>query len=178
MAHAILTPHHSTPCPAVHGIAVRLDNVDDGGLRLVYTLAGDLAALRIPELAPPSRQNGLWRHTCFELFISAEGDSAYREFNFSPAGAWACYDFSAYREGGMLAAIPAPSIRCKTTAGHLELTATLSALALPDGKSFRIGLSAVAETDAGNLSYWALRHPPGKPDFHHTDAFALTFACP
>jgi hypothetical protein len=25
----------------------------------------------------------------------------------------------------------------------------------------------------GILSYWALRHPAGKPDFHHTDAFAL-----
>ena len=25
----------------------------------------------------------------------------------------------------------------------------------------------------GGISYWALAHPPGKPDFHHADGFAL-----
>ena len=35
------------------------------------------------------------------------------------------------------------------------------------------GLSAVIEDPNGVLSYWALRHPPGKPDFHHPDTFAL-----
>ena len=34
-------------------------------------------------------------------------------------------------------------------------------------------VSAVIEDDSGALSYWALRHPPGKPDFHHPDAFAM-----
>jgi len=37
-------------------------------------------------------------------------------------------------------------------------------------------LSAVIEDDDGAFSYWALRHPPGKPDFHHPDAFALMLA--
>jgi hypothetical protein len=37
----------------------------------------------------------------------------------------------------------------------------------------RLGLSAVIEDDNGSLSYWALKHPSGKPDFHHPDAFAL-----
>jgi hypothetical protein len=36
-----------------------------------------------------------------------------------------------------------------------------------------LGLSAVIEDLDGVLSYWALRHPPGKPDFHHPDTFAL-----
>jgi hypothetical protein len=31
----------------------------------------------------------------------------------------------------------------------------------------------VIETLDGSLSYWALRHPPGKPDFHHSESFAL-----
>src|SRR5574337_1296761 len=30
----------------------------------------------------------------------------------------------------------------------------------------------------GGLGYWALRHPPGKPDFHHRDGLALTLAAP
>ena len=40
-------------------------------------------------------------------------------------------------------------------------------------RSLRLGLSAVIEATDGSLSYWALRHPPGKPDFHHIDAFDL-----
>ena len=37
----------------------------------------------------------------------------------------------------------------------------------------KLGLSAVIEGADGGLSYWALRHPPGKPDFHHPEAFVL-----
>jgi hypothetical protein len=37
----------------------------------------------------------------------------------------------------------------------------------------RLALTAVVEDARGRLSYWALRHPPGRPDFHHRDGFAL-----
>ncbi len=45
---------------------------------------------------------------------------------------------------------------------------------LTDEVPLRLGLSAVLEMKDGSLSYWALAHPPGKPDFHHPDSFALT----
>jgi hypothetical protein len=38
---------------------------------------------------------------------------------------------------------------------------------------WRLGLSAIIEEASGRRSYWALAHPPGKPDFHHPDSFAL-----
>jgi len=47
---------------------------------------------------------------------------------------------------------------------------------LPAGDTFGLGLSAVIEETSGRKSYWALAHPPGKPDFHHTDSFALELA--
>jgi hypothetical protein len=28
----------------------------------------------------------------------------------------------------------------------------------------------------GDISYWALVHPPGKADFHHADSFAVEFS--
>jgi hypothetical protein len=37
----------------------------------------------------------------------------------------------------------------------------------------RVGLAAVVEETSGHRSYWALAHPPGKPDFHHADCFTL-----
>jgi len=53
-------------------------------------------------------------------------------------------------------------------AGRLEATVPLRA----DAR--RVALSAVIEAPDGALSYWALRHAPGKPDFHHAEAFALS----
>jgi hypothetical protein len=44
--------------------------------------------------------------------------------------------------------------------------------------SLTLGLSAVIEEKDGTKSYWALAHPPGKPDFHHKDCFALTLPAP
>jgi hypothetical protein len=41
-----------------------------------------------------------------------------------------------------------------------------------------LGLSAVVEHADGARSYWALQHPPGKPDFHHPDSFAMQLALP
>jgi hypothetical protein len=38
----------------------------------------------------------------------------------------------------------------------------------------RLGLTAVIEQANLAKSYWALAHPPGEPDFHHRDGFALT----
>jgi hypothetical protein len=43
----------------------------------------------------------------------------------------------------------------------------------PLGVPWRLGLSAMLEDTQARKSYWALKHPPGKPDFHHADCFAL-----
>jgi hypothetical protein len=44
---------------------------------------------------------------------------------------------------------------------------------LRDAPHLRIALAAVIEDNNGSLSYWGLRHAPGKPDFHHPYGFAL-----
>jgi hypothetical protein len=44
------------------------------------------------------------------------------------------------------------------------------------GRELRLAVSAVTQSDQGVISYWALAHPPGKPDFHHRDGFALRLA--
>ncbi|MCC8986069.1 MAG: hypothetical protein LM513_05690, partial [Nitrospira sp.] len=36
-----------------------------------------------------------------------------------------------------------------------------------------LAVSVVVEQTDGQCSYWALRHPSGRPDFHHPDSFAL-----
>ena len=83
------------------------------------------------------------------------------------SGEWAAYEFTRYREGTALL-IQDPGIAVRRGADRLELEG-----AVPWNQETRIGLCAVIEDLDGNLSYWALRHAPGKPDFHHADSFAL-----
>lgn len=100
----------------------------------------------------------------------------YREFNFAPSGEWAAYAFRSYREPAAQVITLDPGILVDATGDSLVLEAVIAADALPPTSTaapLRLGLSVVAEHADGALGYWALRHPPGAPDFHHPDAFAL-----
>ena len=140
------------------------------GLRVRFALEGDLGRVRIPEPRPPAIVRGLWQHTCCEIFVARAGAPAYHEFNLSPSGEWAAHAFARYRDGAMLAD-PAldPRIAVRRGPDSLELEAVIAST----GEALQLGLAAVIEAADGALSYWALRHPPGEPDFHHRDAFAF-----
>lgn len=179
---APLCCHPDTPCPAVAGVTATIGWESGIGLRAVYRLQGSLDRLIIPPRGAVRRIHDLWRRTCFELFIGAKNDSEYYEFNFSPSGEWAAYAFRDYREGGIIEAGDfKPEIAVQQRPHLLEVNALVPAERLP-GIAPRIrlsvGLSAVIEDRRGALSYWALRHAPGKPDFHHADSFALELVVP
>lgn len=172
-----LVRHPECPAGAVREVRIGLEQWPDGTVAMVYSLEADMARVRIPGPVSARRVDGLWQHTCFEAFFARAGNEAYHEFNFSPSGEWAVYAFHRYREGGSnLAGDCIPAIKVRRAADRLELSAVIPRAFLPPGPAdvpFRLGLSAVIEDKDGVLSYWALRHPPGKPDFHHPDAFAL-----
>ncbi|HOY03358.1 MAG TPA: DOMON-like domain-containing protein [Zoogloea sp.] len=165
-----LVCHPAAPDPCVRRIGVTVAREADGGLDVRYRLEGALDGLRLPAGGLPVER--LWAHTCFELFVLAEGGEAYREFNFSPGGQWMCFDFSAYRARIDSPAMPAPQLDWQRSGDALTLALTLPASALPAG-ALRLGITAVVEHADGSHRYWALGHPPGKPDFHHRDGFAL-----
>ncbi len=125
----------------------------------------------------------LWRHTCFEAFIAVPGETAYREFNFSPSGQWAVYAFNAWRErDAAFVAATAPRIRIERTVHELVLVAALPAALLPargNGDRLCIGLCAPCSSmPMARWTYWALHHPVAQPDFHHRDGFVLELAQP
>jgi len=155
---------------------VSLDRGADRSLRLCYRLDADPDRLRLPApISDPGRADELWRHTCFEVFVAGHQSTAYREFNFSPSGEWAAYAFTAYRVGiTPLALRNAPLLQWQREAARLELIATLPAEALiADKEGMRIALSAVIEEQSGTITWWALKHPVGQPDFHHPESFVL-----
>jgi hypothetical protein len=180
---------------------------DAGYWAIEFVVAAPPAALKLPAAVPPERADGLWRATCFELFLRDPDDDSYLEFNFSPSGQWAAYHLDDYREGMRPLDVATPRILtsdsmqfassmavymtglgiepevARSLAGdgqtgemapdQFALCASLDDPRLPAGASWRIGLSAVIEEADGTISYWALAHPPGEPDFHHADCFAL-----
>jgi hypothetical protein len=154
-----------------------------GGLLLTYCVSGDVSVLNIPPPAPPSATDGLWQHTCFEAFIALAGSQAYREFNFSPSGQWAAYRFSneRVRDAAAEAAQGQVAPKIAIVVGELSLCLQVwlprNALPAPRaGEPLQWGLNAVLEDRSGQLSYWALRHPAARPDFHHPSSMALTLS--
>jgi hypothetical protein len=172
--------HPDSRCAAVHRIQVAADRPHPGTLTLDYVATGAIADVQAPRAVPSRRADELWRRTCFEVFLRPGAAAAYLEGNFAPSTEWALYRFSGYRAGMQSAeTIPSPRIAVQADATRLTLQVELDLTALPEiaaAATWHVGLSAVIEERNGNVSYWALRHPPGKADFHSADGFVLALS--
>ncbi|HWB81112.1 MAG TPA: hypothetical protein VG755_39385 [Nannocystaceae bacterium] len=157
--------------PSARGDAIAEVTVDvalDGETLVVaYRIVG--TGLRIPDA--PLDPLRLWAHTCGELFVMPAGGEAYVEHNFSPSGQAARFEFSGYRQR-----TSAQHADAAVVATHDGRTLQIDArAALPSRvAAARIALTAVVEDQHGARSYWALRHPSERPDFHHPGGFALS----
>jgi hypothetical protein len=177
MLNATLVAHPDTPCPPVREVRVTLRRESPGELTARYAIAGDIAALTIPATAAAERREGLWKRTCCELFARTTGSSSYFEFNFSPSSEWAAFAFSAYRHdmaNADLARDPRIVTSVNDTELNLEASLTLpAALAAAGVGELMVACTMVIETRATAVSYWALAHAAGPPDFHHAAGFRL-----
>lgn len=185
--HFSLVSHPHGPMPSVSGIDCTVARVDHGDgmaqIALSYVLAGDIGAIRLPPQLSAARADGLWRTTCFELFLTVGSDPRYLEFNFSTSSRWAAYRFEGYRAAMEPLETAAPArFDLRLTPRMLEL-GTVMTFRPPDpewlGADWHIGLSAVVETHDSGTSWWALAHPDGdKPDFHARDCFTGRLEAP
>jgi hypothetical protein len=182
IAKSCLIHHPDTTDAAIKNLFIGVKaSYQHGDLTLRYEILGNINNLLIPIAKKSEEAEGLWQHTCFEAFIAVEEDDAYHEFNFSPSGQWAAYAFDDYRVQKTWQAHDAHAIHCVYSEDQLVLTTVIKHGNLPDNplnKSYRLSLTAVLETKQGNLSYWALFHPSGKPDFHRRNGFTLSFNLP
>lgn len=181
-----LIPHPDSPCGPVRSLEAQARALGPAALSVQFILTGDLRRLRIPAAGSAARTDELWRHTCFETFVRREDAADYLEFNFAPSGAWQAYRFGGYRaarEPAELAAPPHLTVGYREAGGVPARTAdallleAIIVLPAPFAQApggLRLGLSAVVEEAPRGLSYWALGHAPGRADFHHPDAAAVT----
>lgn len=173
--------HDLVPFPGESAFAtlrVRATASRAGGvLRVVWTVDGDRADLRLPPPASaPARADGLWDDTCFEAFVAPAGGGAYWELNLAPSGDWNLYRFSGYRDGmrreervGSLVGVAAAT----TAGGGWRLDAGIALGAAPELASavLDVGLCAILAGDG--RAHRALAHPAARPDFHARAAFVL-----
>jgi len=164
--------HPDTPANAVSAVDVEWLADDLSEVLLTFAVTG-AEGLVVPARASPGRADELWRTTCFEMFWRTRDAAAYVEMNFSPSCRWAAYAFDTYRSGMRCHAMPVdPHIEFAREDDRFFVEVDVDFSTLP-GDAAQIGLSAVIEETDGTKSYWALAHPPGKPDFHHEACFAL-----
>ena len=169
-----LASHPDSPGAPISRIDVDVNRPSPGQVCFRYEATGQIGDIVLPPPARGERRDELWKHTCFEAFLRTPGEEGYLEFNFSPATDWAAYAFDGYRRGMRpLLEIGAPAIAVDRGAGRLMVQATLQLAMAAPSAPLELALSAVIEHGDGAKSYWALRHPPGKPDFHHPDSFAI-----
>lgn len=166
-----LHPHPQFPAPAVRAVHASLSAVGQR-VRISFEIDADPRALSWPGPAVPAFRDGLWRHSCLELFATDAGQG-YREFNFAPSGEFAAYEFDAYRTNMRPLALGTPGILRGADKDQLGIEVQMPAewLGATSVEPRAIGLTAVLEAINGSHSYWALRHPGDKPDFHHRDGF-------
>jgi hypothetical protein len=172
-----LIRHPHAPSHSIQSVTAQAARTAEGKLSLSYSLSGDLARLRIPPPGPARIGWKLWRHTCCEVFIRARSGTSYHELNFSPSGEWTAYAFARYREGAPLDDETLdPQIAVEPGRDRLGLSALVDVGRLSAEyvhAPLALALAVIAEDENGALSYWALRHAPGQPDFHHAESFAL-----
>jgi hypothetical protein len=173
-----LVPHpHALPSSRIE-VTATISSSPNGYLSLEYAVE-PATSLRIRD-TPIGRQEGLWKSTCFELFLRPR-TGGYDEFNFAPGFAWDAYRFSDWREGMRPLPVEDAPQMVDSRLDHrnsrfpqsygLDIVLDMAIVPVAGGKA---SVTAVIEEIDGTKSYWALRHAVSEtPDFHHPACFAL-----
>ena len=172
----LLKPHPTSRLLPVAQIEVETGRPTANKLVLSYILTGNIREICIPPVKKMARSDKLWQQTCLEAFIRAPQHTEYYEFNFSPSTQWAAYRFSGYRSGMSLATeAEVTAIEVQSDLGNYTMHVSLDLRGFPELSNcpWHLGLSAIVEDTNGGKSYWALSHPPGRPDFHQAGCFTL-----
>lgn len=152
-------------------------------LSFQFELRDPKKLVQIPVLGSEYQQkrtDGLWKSTCFEIFILPESQENYYEVNLSPNLDWNIYQFDSYRKPQP----PTPSFDLQLSQMNWDkdrqiLQGKISGDLL--AKPLKIGLTAVIKLHSGEskgennseIHYLAIQHAGDKPDFHNSDSFIL-----
>lgn len=165
-------PAENIPSIEITGKFGREGNI----LSFHYSIQGKLENILLPEPSNSSRQDDLWKATCFEFFIAIKDQPQYWEFNMSPSSKWNVYAMDAYRQVNMREEVVFTQLPFEFKKNDNEITLDISVdldpIIQPE-TNLHIGVTTIIQTDDGNETYWALAHPGPHADFHLRDSFIL-----
>lgn len=168
-----LNMHPARPSSRVRGVQVVCQFLAGGEMFLRWRIDGAQQVI-LPGYAGSGRADDLWKTTCFELFLDL-GEGRYREFNFSPSGRWAAYDFASYRQkSGDAELADQPTVSVDRGDAIISGVVRVPGQALAGAS--KGAFTAVVEEEGGVLSFWAPDHNRDQPDFHDASCFTLDFA--
>jgi len=173
MSQHSLKPFSIPPAP----YAITVDyQVTELELEVVFTLKGDITTLNLPKPVEfPKRVEGLYHHTCIEVFLKR--GKKYLEWNFAFSGDWCLFLFDGYRTRAKYKIPNESELFSLSHISQSSSEASIKALIYLDKLDFleetesEIGFSAILEHPKSILSYWALTHLGNKPDFHQEKSF-------
>jgi hypothetical protein len=176
MSTVELFPFTSNAVTSVTQFMAHISLLEGGMLLCHYVVDMPVEDIILPEDVAAERADGLWKTSCFELFLREKGSTDYLELNFSPDTRWAAYSFTGYRKGMDALDLPIePEIFAEIVDDNrLMLEAELE---LPDewqDKELEANITAVLQMADGQMEYWATAHPQEKPDFHDPACFIVT----
>lgn len=159
MKSLILLSKHKKTTPPKWQITPMLDE-----LQLTFHLPEQhLYRLHQERESNSGRQDGLWKSSCFELFL-ATGQESYREYNFCWDGSWQCYDFDSYRS-------PQPGRRPDVTSPRIQTSKDRLVVTIKEKMSSRFNVAVILEDLGGELLYFSIKKYGDTPDFHHPQSF-------
>lgn len=170
-----MVPHPSTSPKSPLRLRGVVEAIAASEIAVTYDMTGELNNLRWPELAKRMFCQGLWKTTCFELFIGIPNSQRYLEFNFSPSTEWCGLSFQSYRHD--------PSDIRELAFSRFDITRSENAFSMHVHFGFpeplldlekskcSAALTAVVEETDGRLTYWADAHRSEVPDFHNDQSF-------
>ena len=170
-----LVPFSSDELPniTITGSAERMGSK----LSIQYKVDGDVKQIIYPAASnPPTREDDLWKATCFEFFLAVTDQPYYWEFNMSPSGNWNVYKMDAYRQVNMREEPVFTKLPFEFKSNKINSTLNISVKLdsiIQTSQNLEIGIATIIQTKDGNETYWALSHPEPQADFHLRKSFVL-----
>ena len=170
MASYELSPFHASPALTIVGA---IEQLPTHGLNVGFWVRDPHQSIVWPtQVEGQPRQDFLWEHTCFEMFVGVKDEDFYREINLSPSHAWQAYAFEEYRYPEHMPPAHAHDIelvQLKRT--HYGINAQIDLFQFMSKHKLKwsdlfLGLSVVVET-TDQMHYYAMQHSGQQPDFHN-----------
>ncbi|MBT7610521.1 MAG: hypothetical protein HN576_12250 [Bacteriovoracaceae bacterium] len=145
-------------------------------LNVEYLLKGNIESIDLSkENTTRKRVIGLWKKTCFELFIKNKNTDDYFEFNFAPNTDWNLFHFLDIRsELKEFKTTTCPLVKVKQSNVEFQMQIIIPKQIFPD-KFISNGEMMYSPTSiihkSSHIYHFASIHPDNKLDFHRYQSF-------